>query len=193
MLPVYEFCLIVLPSVALPCTLCGAAKCQATVSIVQGDRSLMVQWMDVNQLSQEENLHSKCLCINRLPLELGDSEELAQLFSETYKPVFCQVRPEASALPQPCCGCVFIEGQLCVRFCLCTLRTAGDSDLHTTKDLSSCGSLSSLVELQEDESSPSPEMKDCNDTVISSIQSSPSLYLYQSHTHTHTPGQTHTH
>lgn len=58
---------------------------------MQGDRSLMVQWMDVNQLSQEENLHSKCLCINRLPLDLSDSEELAQFFSETYKPVFCQV------------------------------------------------------------------------------------------------------
>ncbi len=51
----------------------------------------MVQWMDVNQLSQEENLHSKCLCVNRLPLDLCDSEELTQLFSETYKPVFCQV------------------------------------------------------------------------------------------------------
>uniref|UniRef100_A0A3Q3EFQ5 Ribonucleoprotein, PTB-binding 2 n=1 Tax=Labrus bergylta TaxID=56723 RepID=A0A3Q3EFQ5_9LABR len=56
-----------------------------------GDRSLMVQWMDVNQLSQEENLHSKCLCVNRLPLDLCDSEELAQYFSETYKPVFCQL------------------------------------------------------------------------------------------------------
>ncbi|XP_068176037.1 ribonucleoprotein PTB-binding 2 [Antennarius striatus] len=56
-----------------------------------GDNSLMVQWMDVNQLSQEENLHSKCLCVNRLPLELCDSEELNQLFSETYKPVFCQL------------------------------------------------------------------------------------------------------
>ncbi|KAK5869624.1 hypothetical protein PBY51_024327 [Eleginops maclovinus] len=55
------------------------------------DRSLMVQWMDVNQLSQEENLHSRCLCINRLPLDLCDSEELTQLFSETYKPVFCQL------------------------------------------------------------------------------------------------------
>lgn len=52
----------------------------------------MVQWMDVNQLSQEENLHSKCLCVDRLPLDLCDSEELTQLFSETYKPVFCQVR-----------------------------------------------------------------------------------------------------
>uniref|UniRef100_A0A665UPM7 Ribonucleoprotein, PTB-binding 2 n=1 Tax=Echeneis naucrates TaxID=173247 RepID=A0A665UPM7_ECHNA len=57
-----------------------------------GDRSLMVQWMDVNQLSQEENLHSKSLCVDRLPLDLCDSEELTQLFSETYRPVFCQVR-----------------------------------------------------------------------------------------------------
>ncbi|KAK7888988.1 hypothetical protein WMY93_024548 [Mugilogobius chulae] len=56
-----------------------------------GDRSLMVQWMDVNQLSQEENLHSKCVCVDRLPLDLCDSEELTQLFSETYKPVFCQL------------------------------------------------------------------------------------------------------
>ncbi|XP_033937943.1 ribonucleoprotein PTB-binding 2 isoform X1 [Pseudochaenichthys georgianus] len=55
------------------------------------DRSLMVQWMDVNQLGQEENLHSRCLCINRLPLDLCDSEELTQLFSKTYKPVFCQL------------------------------------------------------------------------------------------------------
>lgn len=51
----------------------------------------MVQWMDVNQLSQEENLHSKCVCISQLPLDLCNSEELTQLFSETYKPVFCQV------------------------------------------------------------------------------------------------------
>uniref|UniRef100_A0A672Z3A6 RRM domain-containing protein n=1 Tax=Sphaeramia orbicularis TaxID=375764 RepID=A0A672Z3A6_9TELE len=63
-----------------------------------GDRSLMVQWMDVNQLSQEENLHSKCLCVDRLPLDLCDSEELTQLFSETYKPVFCQVSPSSSTL-----------------------------------------------------------------------------------------------
>lgn len=52
----------------------------------------MVQWMDVNQLSQEENLHSKCLCVDRLPLDLCDTEELTQIFSERYKPVFCQVK-----------------------------------------------------------------------------------------------------
>lgn len=64
--------------------------------LLQGDRSLMVQWMDVNQLSQEENLHSKCLCVDRLPLDLCDSEELTQLFSDTYKPVFCQVRSQCT-------------------------------------------------------------------------------------------------
>ncbi|XP_056133628.1 ribonucleoprotein PTB-binding 2 [Lampris incognitus] len=57
----------------------------------QGDRSLVVQWMDVNQLSHEQHLHSKCLCVDRLPLDLCDSEELTQLFSDTYKPVFCQL------------------------------------------------------------------------------------------------------
>ena len=51
----------------------------------------MVQWMDVNQLIQEQQLHSRCLCVDKLPLDLCASEELAQLFSETYKPVFCQV------------------------------------------------------------------------------------------------------
>ncbi|XP_077390938.1 ribonucleoprotein PTB-binding 2 isoform X1 [Festucalex cinctus] len=56
-----------------------------------GDRSLMVQWMDVNQLSQEEHLHSKCVCVDRLPLDLCDSEEMTQIFSETYRPVFCQL------------------------------------------------------------------------------------------------------
>ncbi|XP_061594706.1 ribonucleoprotein PTB-binding 2 [Cololabis saira] len=56
-----------------------------------GDRTLMVQWMDVNQLSQEENLHSKCLCVDRLPVDFCDSEELTQFFSETYKPVFSQL------------------------------------------------------------------------------------------------------
>lgn len=70
----------------------GLKKCDClSLNSLQGDRSLMVQWMDVNQLSQEENLHSKCLCVDRLPLDLCDSEELTQLFSETYKPVFCQV------------------------------------------------------------------------------------------------------
>lgn len=58
---------------------------------VQGDRSLMVQWSDVNQLSTAQHIHSKCLCVERLPVDFDSSEELAHIFSERYKPVFCQV------------------------------------------------------------------------------------------------------
>uniref|UniRef100_A0A8C1WIJ1 Ribonucleoprotein PTB-binding 1 n=1 Tax=Cyprinus carpio TaxID=7962 RepID=A0A8C1WIJ1_CYPCA len=56
-----------------------------------GDRALMVQWADVNQLTSADHLHSKCLCVDRLPLDFEDSEELAHIFSESYKPVFCQL------------------------------------------------------------------------------------------------------
>uniref|UniRef100_A0A3B4AXJ8 RRM domain-containing protein n=1 Tax=Periophthalmus magnuspinnatus TaxID=409849 RepID=A0A3B4AXJ8_9GOBI len=64
-----------------------------------GDRSLMVQWMDVNQLSHEDSVHSKCVCVDRLPLDLSHSDEFTQLFSETYKPVFCQLaQDEGSAV-----------------------------------------------------------------------------------------------
>ncbi|XP_074492811.1 ribonucleoprotein PTB-binding 2 [Sebastes fasciatus] len=109
------------------------------------DRSLMVQWMDVNQLSQEENLHSRCLCINRLPLDLCDSEELTQLFSETYKPVFCQLAQDEGS-PVRGFGVVEYEsseqaeavliemdrtlvGGQEVRLSLCTPGTSGRSTL----------------------------------------------------------------
>ncbi|XP_072245205.1 ribonucleoprotein PTB-binding 2 isoform X2 [Leuresthes tenuis] len=110
-----------------------------------GDRSLMVQWMDVNQLSQEENLHSKCLCLDRLPLDLCDSEELNQLFSETYKPVFCQLAQDEGS-PVRGFGVVEYEsaeqaeavliemdrtlvGGQEVRLSLCTPGTSGRSTL----------------------------------------------------------------
>nr|XP_043900415.1 ribonucleoprotein PTB-binding 2 [Solea senegalensis] len=110
-----------------------------------GDRSLMVQWMDVNQLSQEENLHSRCLCVDRLPLDLCDSEELSQLFSETYKPVFCQLAQD-EASPVRGFGVVEYEsaeqaeavltemdrtlvGGQEVRLSLCTPGTSGRSTL----------------------------------------------------------------
>ncbi|XP_029939243.1 ribonucleoprotein PTB-binding 2 isoform X2 [Salarias fasciatus] len=110
-----------------------------------GDRSLMVQWMDVNQLSQEENLHSKCLCVDRLPLDLCDSEELSHLFSETYKPVFCQLAQDEGS-PVRGFGVVEYEsaeqaeavliemdrtvvGGQEVRLSLCTPGTSGRSTL----------------------------------------------------------------
>ncbi|KAM6921096.1 ribonucleoprotein PTB-binding 2 [Xenentodon cancila] len=110
-----------------------------------GDRTLMVQWMDVNQLSQEENLHSKCLCVDRLPLDFCDSEELTQLFSETYKPVFSQLAQDEGS-PVRGFGVVEYEsaeqaeavliemdrtpvGGQEVRLSLCTPGTSGRSTL----------------------------------------------------------------
>ncbi|KAM8889917.1 ribonucleoprotein PTB-binding 2 isoform 2-T2 [Synchiropus picturatus] len=110
-----------------------------------GGRSLMVQWMDVNQLSQEEDLHSRCLCVDRLPLDLCDSDEMNKLFSETYKPVFCQLAQDEGS-PVRGFGVVEYEsaeqaeavltemdrtlvGGQEVRLSLCTPGTSGRSTL----------------------------------------------------------------
>eukprot|EP00073_Rattus_norvegicus_P046828 XP_017448976.1 PREDICTED: ribonucleoprotein PTB-binding 2 isoform X2 [Rattus norvegicus] len=55
-----------------------------------GASALFAQWMDVNLLASEL-IHSKCLCIDKLPSDYSDSEELLQLFSSIHKPVFCQL------------------------------------------------------------------------------------------------------
>eukprot|EP00079_Xenopus_tropicalis_P024302 XP_012816870.1 PREDICTED: ribonucleoprotein PTB-binding 2 isoform X2 [Xenopus tropicalis] len=52
--------------------------------------TLFAQWMDSNQLTTEL-IHSKCLCVNKLPKGYNDSNELTQLFSALYKPLFCQL------------------------------------------------------------------------------------------------------
>uniref|UniRef100_A0A674K6F9 RRM domain-containing protein n=1 Tax=Terrapene triunguis TaxID=2587831 RepID=A0A674K6F9_9SAUR len=54
-----------------------------------GENTLFAQWMDVNQLTTDL-VHSKCLCVDKLPNDYTDSEELMQMFSFKYKPVFCQ-------------------------------------------------------------------------------------------------------
>nr|XP_055090895.1 ribonucleoprotein PTB-binding 2 isoform X6 [Symphalangus syndactylus] len=54
-----------------------------------GASALFAQWMDVNLLASEL-IHSKCLCIDKLPSDYRDSEELLQIFSSVHKPVFCQ-------------------------------------------------------------------------------------------------------
>uniref|UniRef100_A0A8C3RRG3 RRM domain-containing protein n=1 Tax=Chelydra serpentina TaxID=8475 RepID=A0A8C3RRG3_CHESE len=54
-----------------------------------GENTLFAQWMDVNQLTTDL-VHSKCLCVDKLPNDNTDSEELMQMFSFKYKPVFCQ-------------------------------------------------------------------------------------------------------
>ncbi|XP_075391376.1 ribonucleoprotein PTB-binding 2 [Tenrec ecaudatus] len=55
-----------------------------------GASSLFAQWMDVNLLASEL-IHSKCLCVDKLPSDYRDSEELLHFFSSVHKPVFCQL------------------------------------------------------------------------------------------------------
>ncbi|XP_063056346.1 ribonucleoprotein PTB-binding 2 [Engraulis encrasicolus] len=56
-----------------------------------GERALVVQWTDANQLMEPEQLHARCLCVDRLPLDFDDTEELCRLFSQRHRPVFCQL------------------------------------------------------------------------------------------------------
>ncbi|XP_017540077.1 ribonucleoprotein PTB-binding 2 isoform X2 [Pygocentrus nattereri] len=112
---------------------------------VQGDRTLMVQWTDVNQLTTAEHLHSKCLCVDRLPADFDDSEELAHIFSVRYKPVFCQLAQDESS---PVRGFAVVEYETAeqaeamllemdrhiiqgheIRLSLCSPGTAGRSTL----------------------------------------------------------------
>uniref|UniRef100_A0A670IY48 Ribonucleoprotein, PTB binding 2 n=1 Tax=Podarcis muralis TaxID=64176 RepID=A0A670IY48_PODMU len=55
-----------------------------------GGNALFAQWMDVNQLTPEL-IHSKCLCVENLPTDYTDAEDLMQTFSSKYNPVFYQL------------------------------------------------------------------------------------------------------
>ncbi|XP_053155978.1 ribonucleoprotein PTB-binding 1 isoform X2 [Hemicordylus capensis] len=55
-----------------------------------GTRTLYVHWTDVNQLTVDL-IHSKCLCVDKLPHSYSDVEELSQAFSAIYPPTFCQL------------------------------------------------------------------------------------------------------
>ncbi|XP_061212513.1 ribonucleoprotein PTB-binding 1 [Neopsephotus bourkii] len=55
-----------------------------------GTRTLYVHWMDANHLTPEL-LHSKCLCVDKLPHGYSDREELRRLFSAAGAPAFCQL------------------------------------------------------------------------------------------------------
>lgn len=63
-----------------------------------GTRTLYVHWTDVSQLTPDL-LHSKCLCIDKLPHNYGDLEELRQAFSAASAPTFCQVSHGRGGLP----------------------------------------------------------------------------------------------
>ncbi|KAJ6662572.1 hypothetical protein lerEdw1_011709 [Lerista edwardsae] len=55
-----------------------------------GGYVLFAQWMDINQLNSEL-IHSKCLCVENLPIDYTDGENLLQTFSSKHTPVFCQL------------------------------------------------------------------------------------------------------
>ncbi|XP_013913414.1 PREDICTED: ribonucleoprotein PTB-binding 1-like isoform X2 [Thamnophis sirtalis] len=55
-----------------------------------GTRTLYVHWIDVNQLTLDL-IHSKCLCVDKLPHGYNDLEELKQTFSAICPPTFCQL------------------------------------------------------------------------------------------------------
>ncbi|XP_058026203.1 ribonucleoprotein PTB-binding 1 isoform X3 [Ahaetulla prasina] len=55
-----------------------------------GTRTLYVHWTDVNQLTLDL-IHSKCLCVDKLPHSYNDLEELKQTFSAIFPPTFCQL------------------------------------------------------------------------------------------------------
>ncbi|XP_068095410.1 ribonucleoprotein PTB-binding 2 [Hyperolius riggenbachi] len=52
--------------------------------------TLFVQWVDVNQL-MADFIHSKCLCVDKLPKDYSNTYEMMQIFSSQHKPVFCQL------------------------------------------------------------------------------------------------------
>ncbi|XP_074836091.1 ribonucleoprotein PTB-binding 1 isoform X2 [Carettochelys insculpta] len=55
-----------------------------------GTRTLYVHWTDVNQLTADL-VHSKCLCVDKLPHNYSDLEELRQVVSAICAPTFCQL------------------------------------------------------------------------------------------------------
>lgn len=56
-----------------------------------GSRMLYVHWTEVGSLTFPM-LHSRCLCIDRLPPGLLSAPDLLAALSNTHAPLFCQVR-----------------------------------------------------------------------------------------------------
>ncbi|XP_069783542.1 ribonucleoprotein PTB-binding 1 isoform X2 [Narcine bancroftii] len=55
-----------------------------------GTRTLYVHWTDVNQLTLDL-MHSKCLCVDKLPHDYKDLQGLQETFSSVYQPTYCQL------------------------------------------------------------------------------------------------------
>ncbi|MED6261175.1 hypothetical protein ATANTOWER_001866 [Ataeniobius toweri] len=55
-----------------------------------GSRMLYVHWTEVGSLTYPQ-LHSKCLCVDRLPPNLLTAQDLRNALADTHAPVFCQL------------------------------------------------------------------------------------------------------
>uniref|UniRef100_A0A8U7P3C7 Ribonucleoprotein PTB-binding 1 n=1 Tax=Corvus moneduloides TaxID=1196302 RepID=A0A8U7P3C7_CORMO len=55
-----------------------------------GTRTLYVHWTDAAQLSPEL-LHSRCLCVEKLPHNFSDLQGLRRVFAASCEPSFCQL------------------------------------------------------------------------------------------------------
>lgn len=56
-----------------------------------GSRMLYVHWTEVGSLTYTM-LHSRCLCVDRLPPSLLTAQDLLNALADTPEPIFCQVR-----------------------------------------------------------------------------------------------------
>lgn len=56
-----------------------------------GSRMLYVHWTEVGSLTYPL-LHSRCLCVDRLPPSLLSAQDLHAALADTHAPLFCQVR-----------------------------------------------------------------------------------------------------
>lgn len=56
-----------------------------------GSRMLYVHWTEVGSLTYPL-LHSKCLCVDRLPPSLLTAQDLRNALADTHAPAFCQVK-----------------------------------------------------------------------------------------------------
>ncbi|XP_041282772.1 ribonucleoprotein PTB-binding 1-like, partial [Onychostruthus taczanowskii] len=70
----------------------AAARARAELQGRQlGGRSLHVHWADAAQLGSPELLHSRCLCVDRLPRGFCDLQRLRGIFEGVCAPTFCQL------------------------------------------------------------------------------------------------------
>lgn len=84
-----------------------------------GSRMLYVHWTEVGSLTYPL-LHSRCLCVDRLPPSLLTAQDLSNALADTHAPIFCQVshtRERAQELQRPftqTCTDIFRGFNMCI-------------------------------------------------------------------------------